>query len=150
MNEPWPGDQYSNPLVMIPGLSEILHMQHAYDIISAQIREVDPNHSICFEPVTWLNYFKAGFSHPPGGRKYSNSSILCYHYYNPPTLNLKKFMKARMKDIDRLKIGGLLSEFYVINEQGEKNIEMMNHCDTNLQSWFGWIYPIKANTQTPR
>jgi hypothetical protein len=118
-------------------------MQHAYDIISSAIREVDPSHSICFEPVTYLNNFKAGFSHPPGGRKYSNFSIFCYHYYSPPTLNLKRFMKARMKDISKLQTGGLLSEFYVIDKEGEKNIEMMNQCDANLQSWFGWIYDIR-------
>lgn len=34
MNEPWPGDQYRDPLVMVPGLSEIINMQQAYDIIS--------------------------------------------------------------------------------------------------------------------
>lgn len=38
MNEPWPGDHFANPLVMIPGLSERLHMQHAYDLISQEIR----------------------------------------------------------------------------------------------------------------
>ncbi len=52
-------------------------------------------------------------------------------------------MKARMKDMKRLTSGGLLSEFYVINAEGEKNVEMMDECDANLQSWFGWIYPIE-------
>jgi hypothetical protein len=33
----------------------------------------------------------------------------------------------------------------VINAEGEKNIDMMDECDANLQSWFGWIYPISAN-----
>jgi hypothetical protein len=28
---------------------------------------------------------------------------------------------------------------------------MMNLCDDNLQSWFGWIYPIeKGKTEKPR
>lgn len=116
MNEPWPGDPYLNPLVMIPGLSELIHMQEAYDIISHNIREVDPEHNICFEPVTWSNFLRAGFTHPPGGHKHRNTSVFCYHYYNPPTFNLPKFMKARMKDIKRLKVGGILSEFYVINK----------------------------------
>ena len=48
MNEPWPGDQFTNPLVLIPGLSESIHLQTAYDMISYAIREVDPEHSICF------------------------------------------------------------------------------------------------------
>jgi aryl-phospho-beta-D-glucosidase BglC (GH1 family) len=38
INEPWPGDQYLNPLVMIPGLSESINMQDAYDIIALKIR----------------------------------------------------------------------------------------------------------------
>ena len=150
MNEPWPGDQFLNPLVMVPGLSEIINMQHAYDVIAEGIKEVDSKHSLCFEPVTWLNYFRAGFSHPPGGRQYSNQSIFCYHYYNPPTFNLKKFMHARMKDVKRLNTGGLLSEFYVIDAEGEKNIEMLDECDDNLQSWFGWIYDIKSNANQPK
>lgn len=52
-------------------------------------------------------------------------------------------MKARMKDMNKLQTGGLLSEFYTINAEGEKNIAMMDECDANLQSWFGWIYPIE-------
>ena len=38
MNEPWPGDHFHNPLVMVPGLSEVINMQHAYDIIATKIR----------------------------------------------------------------------------------------------------------------
>jgi hypothetical protein len=38
MNEPWPGDLYRDPLIMVPGLSEVINMQPAYDIISAAIR----------------------------------------------------------------------------------------------------------------
>jgi hypothetical protein len=109
VNEPWPGDQYINPLVMVPGLSETIDMQHAYDIIADNIREIDPDHSICFEPVTYLNLFRAGFTHPPGGKQHSNTSIFCYHYYKPPTFNLKSFMKARMKDVNRLNSGGMLT-----------------------------------------
>ena len=70
MNEPWPGDHFKDPLVMVPGLSELINMQPAYDIIATEIRNIDPDHSICFEPGTWLNFLKAGFTHPPGGQKY--------------------------------------------------------------------------------
>lgn len=59
-------------------------------------------------------------------------------------------MKARMKDIKRLKTGGLLSEFYVIDEMGEKNIDMLNACDDNLQSWFGWLYNIDKIGKVPK
>lgn len=114
MNEPWPGNMYDNPLVMVPGLSETFHLQEMYDRLAEAIRSVDPDHNICFEPVTWLNNFPTGFTHPPGGRRYENSSIFCYHYYNPPTVNLNAFMRARMSDVKRLGGGGLLSELYII------------------------------------
>lgn len=48
MNEPWPGNLYEDPLVMVPGLSEQAHLQDAYDKLSVQIRSVDPDHNICF------------------------------------------------------------------------------------------------------
>lgn len=140
INEPWPGNLYENPLVMVPGLSEKFHLQHAYDYLSQEIRSVDPEQNICFEPVTWLNNFESGFIHPPGGFKYSNSSIFCYHYYNPPTFVPEKFMKARLKDVKKLKSAGILSEFYIINKEGEKNVEIMDLCDQYSHSWFGWLY----------
>lgn len=140
INEPWPGNLYNNPLVMVPHLSELFNLQRVYDHISAAIREIDPHHPICFEPVMWLNTISAGFTHPPGGKRYSNQSILCYHYYNPPTIKLEGFMQARMNDIKRLGTGGILSEFFIIGEEGKKNRAMMDQCDKHHQSWIGWLY----------
>lgn len=140
MNEPWPGDLYKNPLVMVPGFTEYLNMQNAYDRISAAIRKVDPNHNICFEPATWLNNYRSGFTHPPGGFKYSNSSILCYHYYDSVNLNYKKTINARVRDIKRLRTGGILSEFFISGPKGPNNTKIMEECDRNSHSWFGWQY----------
>ena len=33
---------------------------------------------------------------------------------------------------------------------GEKNVDMMNACDDNLQSWFGWLYNIDKIQSVPR
>lgn len=109
MNEPWPGDMYENPLVMVPTLSEKYNLQRAYDRIATAIRSVDPDHNICFEPVTWLNSYRSGFTHPPGGMRYSNTSILCYHYYTPPEETFEPYFKARYEDTLRLGTGGILS-----------------------------------------
>lgn len=114
---------------MVPGLSEKAHLQRAYDFLSAEIRKVDPDHNICFEPVTWLNNIESGFTNAPGGKRYTNSSIFCYHYYSPPTLNLDSFMNARVKDVKRLKVGAILSEMYITGEEGVRNIAMMDKCD---------------------
>ena len=94
---------------MAPGFTEVFNLQRAYDHLSHQIRSVDPDHNICFEPVTWLNEFRSGFTHPPGGERYENSSIFCYHYYNPPTLDLEGFWNARIKDVKRMNVAGILS-----------------------------------------
>ena len=94
---------------MAPGLSELFNLQRVYDHLSLEIKSVDPDQNICFEPVTWLNGFRSGFTHPPGGRQFENSSILCYHHYSPPCLNLEDCFNARIKDIKRLNVGGLLS-----------------------------------------
>jgi hypothetical protein len=103
---------YENPLIMVPELSEQFHLQEAYNRLAAEIRSVDPGQNICYEPVTWLNNFQSGFTHPPQGKRFANSSMFCYHYYNPPTLHLNSFMKARMRDVVRLGGAGILTEFY--------------------------------------
>lgn len=38
-------------------------------------------------------------------------------------------MNARVKDVKRLNVGAILSEMFVIDDQGRKNIEMMDKCD---------------------
>ncbi len=48
-----------------------------------------------------------------GGFNYSNRSVLSYHYYSPPDLNAKLTMKARKRDLERLSIGGMLTEFWI-------------------------------------
>lgn len=34
INEPWPGNMYANSAVMVPGLSERINLQHAYNKLS--------------------------------------------------------------------------------------------------------------------
>ena len=92
-------------------MAERIHLQNFYDKVSAAIRKFDKNHPICFEPVTWDNTVPVGFGHPPGGNKYRNESILCYHFYMPPAVNLKT-IQARVNDAKRMGIASILSEFW--------------------------------------
>lgn len=64
--------------------------------------------------MTWLNALPSGYSKPPGGKQYANRSILCFHYYSPPTYGIDIFMSARRLDMKRLKVGGLLTEFMAV------------------------------------
>jgi endoglycosylceramidase len=38
INEPWPGNMYNNPFIMIPHLSEMANLQRVYDHLSHAIR----------------------------------------------------------------------------------------------------------------
>ena len=91
-----------------PYVAETLNLQHFYDRLSAAIRRVDDKHPICFEPVTWNNAIKTGFSHPPGGTKYRNQSVLCYHYYSPPDFSLNA-IEHLIGDAKRMGVSSLLS-----------------------------------------
>ena len=123
MNQPWPGNAYKNPLVMVPTLSEKIHLQKAYDRLATRIRSIDPTRVIGFEPVTWLQQFPSGFSHPPGGMHYASKSIFCYHYYQSNVLNkdgfsAQRFLETRHKDTIRLGTAGMLSEFFITTDLG--------------------------------
>ena len=90
---------------------------------------------ICIEPVTFDNTVPVGFTHAPGGKKYANNSILCYHYYKPPALGLSTIY-ARIRDGKRLKMASLLSEFH----GGEDNVDAISIAEENGQSWLFWDF----------
>lgn len=102
-----------NPLLLIPSVAERVYFQDFYDRLSVAIRKVDPDTFICFEPITWDNGYRGGFSHPPGGKRYQNLSAYSYHFYSPPDKNLQKTIKARINDAKRLGVPSFLSEFWV-------------------------------------
>jgi endoglycosylceramidase len=78
-------------------MAEKIYLQAFYDKLSSTIRIYDSGHPICLEPVTWNNTVPVGFSHSPGGNRFKDKSILCYHFYMPPSVNLKT-INARVKD----------------------------------------------------
>lgn len=116
-----------------------MNLEPAYDIIQKAIREVDQNHAIFFEGVTW-DFFDVGFSKTPGGTEYQNRSVLSYHYYEPPDFSKTLNFAARMEDLNRLKCGGFLTEFYTVGKDFEGMFKMFDLCDQYKQSWMGWMY----------
>ena len=72
INEPFIGNFWRNPLLVVPSMGERLKLQSFYDQLSEKIRAIDPQTPICFEPVTFDNMIPTGFSHAPGGRRYAN------------------------------------------------------------------------------
>ena len=108
MNEPFAGAIFKNPLLVDPWVAESLNLQRFYDRLAKSIRQIDDTHPICFEPVTWNNAIKTGFSHPPGGFRYKDQSIFCYHFYSPPDFSVKA-IDYLIKDAKRLQVSSILS-----------------------------------------
>jgi endoglycosylceramidase len=86
INEPWAGDIYSDPALLLPGNAGAKNLLPFYDIMARGIREKDPNHLIFYEPVTWGMIFNgnltgSGFDHVPGGAEFASSSVFSFHYY---------------------------------------------------------------------
>ncbi|XP_046846995.1 endoglycoceramidase-like [Xenia sp. Carnegie-2017] len=140
INEPWPGDIYKNPFLLEPTVADKQYLSPVYDNLAKAIRTVDKDHCIFFEPVTWAN-FGAGFDHVPGGENYQNKSVLSYHFYVPPNFDVDLDFMERMKDIEKLKCGGMLTEF-ATQPKGCPNLmfKIMNRADYTFQSWLGWEY----------
>jgi len=86
INEPFAGDFYADPLLLLPGEAGRKNLARMYETVAASIREHDDDHLIFYEPVTWGMLFEgkivgSGFAHVPGGDAYRNRSCFSYHYY---------------------------------------------------------------------
>ncbi|TPX37193.1 hypothetical protein SmJEL517_g00817 [Synchytrium microbalum] len=152
INEPFAGAIYKNPALLVPGAADRINLQPFYNSISDAIRTVDDKGIIFFESVTWDNV-RVGFSDVPGGEAYRNRTALSYHHYYPvPNLQkLEPTIRERLRDVDRLKTGMMLTEFdiaYTNNgvERVDTLVEALDVADKYFQSWTGWelkpFYPM--------
>jgi endoglycosylceramidase len=53
INEPWAGDIYTNPLLLLPGKAGVNNLMPFYDNAYDRIRSIDKDTIIMYEPVTW-------------------------------------------------------------------------------------------------
>ena len=86
INEPWAGDIYSDPMLLLPGIAGSRNLQPLYDALNDAIRRVDAETLLFYEPVTWGvvvngSCMGSGFSSVPGGPDFRNRSVFSYHYY---------------------------------------------------------------------
>jgi endoglycosylceramidase len=88
INEPWAGDVIVNPLLLIPSVADRYNLEPFYYKIQKKLREVDDQHIIFYESVTFDDFFPVGFSKNPGGENYRNRSSLSYHYYSDVNFNI--------------------------------------------------------------
>ena len=139
INEPFAGDIYTNPLLLVPGIADKLNLEPTYDALQHYIRQADQRHIIFFEGVTW-DFFSVGFDNVPGGVNYRNRSVLSYHYYEPPDFSKKLNFDARKRDLENLKCGGFLTEMFTEGSPFDSMYELFDLADQYKQSWQGWGY----------
>ena len=140
VNEPWVGDVFRHPSLLVPSVADKKTLAPFYDAIAESIREVDPDTIIFYEPSTGGNIqdtFESGFEAGPGGKDFDSKNALSYHVYCPPLQTdigdaskskwtAKACEKAsawqigvRGKDVTRLATAGFLTEFGAVDPTNE-------------------------------
>uniref|UniRef100_A0A5K4F650 Cellulase domain-containing protein n=2 Tax=Schistosoma mansoni TaxID=6183 RepID=A0A5K4F650_SCHMA len=92
INEPPPGNFYTNPLRGFPGYAGRYNLLPVYDYLVERIRQYDKSSLIFYEPVTYgiftplitSGWLGTGFRRVPGANRDKSApskSVLSYHYY---------------------------------------------------------------------
>lgn len=112
MNEPFAGDIYRNPFLLLPGVADRVNLQTFFEEGARAIRKYDDKTIIMIAGITWDN-FNYGFTNVPGGKDYSNRTAISYHYYpaGPNLFSSGFHFRQRLADAKKLKCGLFMSEF---------------------------------------
>ena len=135
INEPWAGNIYRNPLLLVPQIADQKNLQDFYNKIYTKIsdRLISDKKLFFFEGVTWDN-IGTGFDKVPGGD--TSQCVLAYHGYFPPNLSVDRMFNIRAKDKYKLGIASFMTEF-----GSPKNLSyILDQADSWLQSWAIWQY----------
>eukprot|EP00947_MAST-08B_sp_MAST-8B-sp1_P003756 g3756.t1 len=171
MNEPFAGNFYRDPTLLLPGIAAKKNLQRLYDAAALAIRESgDDRHVLFYEPTTWgmlsgSKDFGSGFEHVPGGEQYRNRSAFSYHYYCHsflPSYNSHPVLqrvvcddgiaplvyKAVREDLKRL--GGAQMQ-----TEGMQCSGVQSECTTNMDAldanglwnWIDWNFSMDNSSQ---
>jgi endoglycosylceramidase len=114
MNEPWPGDMYQNPDLLLPGVADLQNLQPLYFKLAGVIRATEAatppyyQHIIMSESITFDDFFPVGFTEIPGG---AQGASLSFHYYELPNFDADWQLESRANDSRRLQALPMLTEF---------------------------------------
>ncbi|KAJ6445230.1 glycoside hydrolase superfamily [Purpureocillium lavendulum] len=140
LNEPWVGDTWADPTLLVPGVADHKVMEGLWNRATKQIRTVDNDTLIWFEGAT-LDVL-SGFNNVPLGD--GSKSVHSFHYYSPPQLgSISTTLDNRRKDNERLKTAGVLTEltFWMGDDKQMQGLsDAMSATDASLFSWIGWAY----------
>ncbi|KAI8580743.1 hypothetical protein K450DRAFT_299245 [Umbelopsis ramanniana AG] len=150
LNEPWVGDSYANPSLLVPGVADHVNLEGLWNKAATQIRTVDNNTLIFFEGTTYD--ILSGFNNVPLGD--GSRSVQSYHYYKPPQVGtIEDTFKNRIQDNQRLKTASVLTEhtMWMGDSTQMTNIQFaVDKADQYMMSWMGWAYENLYNsTQQP-
>lgn len=148
LNEPWVGDSYADPSLLIPGVADHINLEGLWNKAAAQIRTVDNDTLVWFEGTTYD--ILSGFNNVPLGD--GSRTVQSYHYYNPPQVGtIEDTYKNRIKDNQRLKTASVLTEhtMWLGDSTQMSNIQLaVDKADQYMMSWMGWAYENLYNTTT--
>jgi endoglycosylceramidase len=162
INEPFAGNFYKDPALLLPGVAGKKNLQRLYDTVAAAIRKYDHRHIIFYEPTTWGMVRNgtvdgSGFQHVPGGNAYRNRSAYSYHYYCHsflPDFNGHPAMQkhvcdkglapliyeAVQEDVNRLGGAAMQTEGMQCNDAETECEDNREALDQRLLSWIDWNY----------
>eukprot|EP00930_Biecheleria_cincta_P085528 TRINITY_DN74908_c0_g1_i1.p1 TRINITY_DN74908_c0_g1~~TRINITY_DN74908_c0_g1_i1.p1 ORF type:complete len:548 (-),score=72.38 TRINITY_DN74908_c0_g1_i1:442-2085(-) len=152
MNEPWAGDHWQHPDILLPGVADRKNLARFYEWMASSIQYEDEHHLIMWEPLPWDNFVPAGFTETPLGVNNANKSVFAYHYYHPPDMmSPSKYMDYRTKDARRLLSAGFLTEFATSwnvpdstapQHDLQHTEEIIAAAENFTLSWSGWQYKV--------
>jgi len=144
VNEPFAGDFYHDPLIMLPWPSptnaDRKNLQPFYDKINVAVREVDDDVLLFIAGITWGD-LGSGFSAAPGGDAYANRTVLTYHYYDPPQFSAEEQILSHAVEAQRLGTAAMMTETEAIWARGSykhMKANLTDACDAQLTGWCDW------------
>ena len=145
LNEPFAGDPYENPLIMVPypnpWNADRVNMQPTYAKVNDAIRSAggDQESLLFVAGMTWGD-FGAGFSEAPGGEEYANRTVVAYHYYEPPQVTAEAQVRSHSIHGKRLGTGVMVTETEAIwaGSYKHRGANLTDACDTHLTGWADW------------
>ncbi|CAE7638764.1 unnamed protein product [Symbiodinium sp. CCMP2456] len=174
INEPWLGDIFADPSLLVPSRADKVLLEAFYEKLHTAIRAEDNDTMIFFEPATGGNIFDTthyGSDTTPGGAGFRHKTAFSYHIYCPwvqtdmPGTSsswLKEWLcekfngwqfGIRAADTKRLKVAAILSEFGAVNASDpvmQRLLDFsMNAMDTNLHSWTYWYMIPREDGKNP-
>ncbi len=157
INEPWAGDIYSDPRRIFNAETSLL--KPFYKTVHSAIREVDDDHIVLYEPLTY-DMWPVNFDGNPlveDGDEYNDRTAMSYHIYCPlaggdhTPLALKlacqaidlDFFHQRQGDISRIGGGGIMTEWGSLADT-PLDLQELGHvmrlADDYLASHIYWQY----------